>query len=530
MTEENLNGPDAAGASEDEQLTALIDGELSEAEKVEIEKRLAADPRLRARYEKLRAVDDFLGRLELPSVSPEMTTRTMELVTGVVQKELRAARRRARVGAILFFLLLAALSVGAFVAADRVFRGRLKPSVDDRDYPVFSRLDALEAVGTLAFLRELQTLPAFAGEGAGPDGGFAPPEPPRDGRPFSDRAPDGGFAPPEPPRGGRPFSDRAPDGGFAPPGPPREGPPFSGRGPGAEPRETSLSAELGSDDLFLKKIRYTNLSRAERKKYRELYDAVMAEPDAAQLDRTLIRFGNWFRDRLTETERNRLRSEPESGRLALVERLLRESAGRRFSRRSGGRRASFAPSRDPREWLTEMKNALPEELREESLDVRDDLRAFTRQRFEERRKDGAEPSRTDRRILDDFVEAQGFDYFADRLSDRAKEYLASRSDEEKARLVAQLIRLHFFSRVVGRGPHPHGGPDLRSASAGSESTAALAETLRNLPEEEREELLSLPDDEMYELLLNIHQSRERKNGPPSRFSPPDFPKRAGQED
>ena len=278
------------------------------------------------------------------------------------------------------------------------------------------------------------------------------------------------------------------------------------------------------------KIRYTNLSRAERKKYRELYDAVMAEPDAAQLDRTLIRFGNWFRDRLTETERNRLRSEPESGRLALVERLLRESAGRRFSRRSGGRRASFAPSRDPREWLTEMKNALPEELREESLDVRDDLRAFTRQRFEERRKDGAEPSRTDRRILDDFVEAQGFDYFADRLSDRAKEYLASRSDEEKARLVAQLIRLHFFSRVVGRGPHPHGGPDLRSASAGSESTAALAETLRNLPEEEREELLSLPDDEMYELLLNIHQSRERKNGPPSRFSPPDFPKRAGQED
>ena len=157
MTEENLNGPDAAGASEDEQ----------------IEKRLAADPRLRARYEKLRAVDDFLGRLELPSVSPEMTTRTMELVTGVVQKELRAARRRARVGAILFFLLLAALSVGAFVAADRVFRGRLKPSVDDRDYPVFSRLDALEAVGTLAFLRELQTLPAFAGEGAGPDGGFS---------------------------------------------------------------------------------------------------------------------------------------------------------------------------------------------------------------------------------------------------------------------------------------------------------------------------------------------------------------------
>ena len=508
MTEENLNGPDAAGASEDEQLTALIDGELSEAEKVEIEKRLAADPRLRARYEKLRAVDDFLGRLELPSVSPEMTTRTMELVTGVVQKELRAARRRARVGAILFFLLLAALSVGAFVAADRVFRGRLKPSVDDRDYPVFSRLDALEAVGTLSFLRELQTLPAFAGEESGPDGGFAPPEPPRVGRPFSDRGPDGGFAPPEPPRDGRPFP---------------------GRGPGAAP----LSAELSSDDLLLKKIRYTNLSRAERKKYRDFYDAVMAEPDAERLDRTLIRFGNWFRDRLTETERNRLRSEPESGRLAMVERLFRESAGRRFSGRPGGRRAPFAaphPSRPPREWLTEMKNGLPEELREESLDVRDDLRAFTRRRFEEGRKDGAEPSRPDRRILDDFVEAQGFDYFADRLSDRAKEYLASRSDEEKARLVAQLIRLHFFSRVVERGPHPHGGPDLRSASAGSESTADLAETLRNLPEEEREELLSLPDDEMYELLLNIHQSRERRNGPPSRFSPPDFPKRAGQED
>ena len=71
------------------------------------------------------------------------------------------------------------------------------------------------------------------------------------------------------------------------------------------------------------------------------------------------------------------------------------------------------------------------------------------------------------------------------------------------------------------------GPTRKKPVSASESTADLAETLRGLSEETREELLSLPDDELYEVLLQIHR-RRAAGGPPNRFSPGPPPQEGGR--
>ncbi|MBR5415357.1 MAG: hypothetical protein IK105_05420 [Thermoguttaceae bacterium] len=490
------NNPD------DELLTAFLDGELSEAEKTETEKRLEADPRLRARLERLRAVDDFLNRLELLPTDREMTANTMEILTGVVQKEIRAAEARRRRFQFLFLLVVVLAAAGAFFLGTRVFRWRF--SADDRDAPVISRYDALEAVGSLAFLKQLRAIPDFGGEDAGE-------EKSAESAPESD-APDGASAesgpPPAPRRRGRP-------------------------GRFSEDRSLSLSAEINPDELFLKKILYANLPRKQRAKYRALYEEIAADPDAARLDETLIRFGNWFRYRLTETERSRYRAESDEGRLLLVRELLREKAARAAGPRGGspGRfegpgARGFSP-RPPESVLADLKKDLPEELRDESLDVRSELREFAARYFEENRAGRPGPDRLFHGLIEQFVEAKGAAYFTDRLSEKGKAYMEARSDEEKNHLIARLIRIDLYSKEAERARFSFRGPRGGRRSAASESTADLAETLRGLSEETREELLSLPDDELYEVLLQIHR-RRAAGGPPNRFSPGPPPQEGGR--
>ncbi|MBO7726173.1 MAG: hypothetical protein J6S40_06855 [Thermoguttaceae bacterium] len=301
MTDENRDITAEAKSSDDEQLTAFIDGELSDADRAEVVERLASDPALRVLYEKLRAVDDYLSRIEPESVSPDLTTRTMELVTQEVRKDYRAARTRSRLFSLLFFLFQAALAVGAFFAAERYFHWR--------DYTVYSRLDALEAVGTLSFLKELSKNPFFG-----------------DGEPLSLERDE--IAP----------SDQEP--ADAPPG---ASP--SAAGTGQDESLVPPTAELNPDDLFLRRIRFQSLSPELRRKYRCLCRAISNEPDAERLNQTLIRFGNWFSERLTESQRNRFRSETdEENRLARVEQLLLEPRPRS---RPGNRLVRFSGSPTP---------------------------------------------------------------------------------------------------------------------------------------------------------------------------------------
>jgi anti-sigma factor RsiW len=56
-------------------IQALADGELDAADALSVEHRLAADPRLAAEYERVRALKRALGALQRPAVSPAFEAR-----------------------------------------------------------------------------------------------------------------------------------------------------------------------------------------------------------------------------------------------------------------------------------------------------------------------------------------------------------------------------------------------------------------------------------------------------------------------
>lgn len=521
MTDPNLSEPIPENNPDDEILTAFLDGELPEAEKAETEARLEAEPQFRARLEKLRAAGHFLDLLETLQGSRDITGNTMEILTGVVQKEIHDTRRRHRRLILLFFPILLLGAVVLFFLADLGVQFYLKRySPDDRDYPVYSHLDALKAVQSLAFLKRLNEIPYFS-RNADFTGA---PSPGTEG-PSADG--------PEPASG---FSDGDDSGPSGEPDRSRQGPPeerFTVPPGGAPFRPRYENQIFAPFEIVLQKAEYNSLAETERKKYRELYNSIAADPESPVLEKTLVRFGNWFWNGLSETDRGQFWAEPEESRLELVQKFLSEGRGRlpSFPPR-------YAPGRDfhpggpsgfpaPPPWASHRrinwKNALPEQLRRENLDVREEFHAFLKERAEEEPEQRPGGYRRFRERVDQFVAEKGIGFFTARLTEEGKEYIESQSEEEQSRLIGLLIQI---SLVSGRGegrhvppPQPRGG---EMSFPGTESTADLAETLQTLPEKTREELLSLPADEMYSRLLLLHRGggeppvRHRPSAPPSR--------------
>lgn len=117
---------EAANDPDDELLTAFLDGELSNEEKERLEKRLAAEPELAERYQKLRFAGRLVESLAPAPVNDRLTASTMEMLSAVVQKEIAAAeKRRFRQTllwlAIFFFAGLATFALGRWSVA-RYFR------------------------------------------------------------------------------------------------------------------------------------------------------------------------------------------------------------------------------------------------------------------------------------------------------------------------------------------------------------------------------------------------------------------------
>ena len=212
----------------------------------------------------------------------------------------------------------------------------------------------------------------------------------------------------------------------------------------------------------------------------------------------------------------------------------------------------------------DIKTVLPEELREENLGVLDG------ELFEFGKNIPADDPIRDRpdakeRILYRFITERGVDSFTALLSDRGKSYIEPLPEEQKIRLIGQLILTGLYERFGQRpptgprhsaappsdfenrpatpppgAPSPDGGPDgprearppreFPPAERGffwkNETTGELAKTLRGLPDRQLDELLRLPDDEMYVRLLVLHwgidpqqMGRQKNGGPP----PPRYP-------
>ena len=201
----------------------------------------------------------------------------------------------------------------------------------------------------------------------------------------------------------------------------------------------------------------------------------------------------------------------------------------------------------------DIKYVLPEELREENLEALDgELLEFGKNIPADDPVRGRPDAKE--RILYRFITERGVDSFTALLSDRGKGYIEPLPEEQKIRLIGLMILSGLYERLgpqspSGPGPGPRdfgnrrgpddgppgdrrppGGepgetpPDNPPAERGffwkNETTGELAKTLRGLPERQRDELLRLPDEEMYARLLVLHwgidpqMGRQENGGPP----------------
>jgi hypothetical protein len=149
-----------------QQLVAYLDGELDAGASQQIEERLATDPQLRIRLQRLDRTWEMLDELESPQLGEVFAQSTLEMVTVAAAEEAErvqaeAPHRRRRRWAIVGGGLLAAAAAGFLVGA------LLAPDPNReliRDLPVLENLDRYCQIDDIEFLRMLQREGLFAEE------------------------------------------------------------------------------------------------------------------------------------------------------------------------------------------------------------------------------------------------------------------------------------------------------------------------------------------------------------------------------
>lgn len=505
----SVNDPD------DELLTAFLDDELSAEEKVNTQRRLTNEPQLAERLEKLRMAGKLVESLAMAPPDEHLTAATIETLTALVRREIQSAERRRFWRTFLFVLIFSLAGIAAFGLGSRFFSGFFSLGVRPQkaDEPVIARLEALEIVGDFEFLNALLESGLFAKT--------------------AQTAP------------------KTTDG-----------------------KSSSASGDLSrqSDQTvtFLLSARFERMTREDKNSYRALYRQIDSAPNRDELFGLLERLERWFWFDLHENDRYGYWQLPQNERLAEIRRLIEhgpQTANRpnvppefrdgpdgslddppiHAQGRSGGMQGR--KTRD-------VKLSLPEELRQEDFgSVPLDIVLFVREKYQG--KFSTDPKE---QILFDFISTKGIDSFIALLSDAGKKYMEPLSDDQKTRLIGLLILADMHEKRVqmkfggppfdpnepnreqarGKGDGernenfrpPFDPPeDDGSASAGyywkTESTKELAETLKKLPQAKRDELLSLPDDEMYSQLLVLHWGFDPKQVNPNQNAPqaggPNFP-------
>ena len=150
----------------DEQLVAYLDGELEQAERAQVERRLAQDEEFRDRLRTLQRSWDALDLLPRSSAGDAFTSTTVGLIAAQQQElatqavRLVSARRSQR-----WVALVLAGVVAATVGFALVFR---QLSDDDRalvrDLPVIEQVDELTYTPSVAFLEKLAKEGLFLAE------------------------------------------------------------------------------------------------------------------------------------------------------------------------------------------------------------------------------------------------------------------------------------------------------------------------------------------------------------------------------
>jgi anti-sigma factor RsiW len=143
-----------------ENLVAYLDGELDEADTLDVERTLTESAEIRQEVEALSRTWDLLDQLPRVRASSEFTERTMASIQSASAVETTSpwispeARRK-----IWLASLLAGLA--ACAALGFFFTNRGLPEETEalmRDLPVIEQVDLYEEVGNVEFLRELKQL------------------------------------------------------------------------------------------------------------------------------------------------------------------------------------------------------------------------------------------------------------------------------------------------------------------------------------------------------------------------------------
>lgn len=163
MNERTTNDSDLL----EEELVAYLDGELPDADRARIEKRLASDVSCQRKLAQLQKAWDLLDMLQKSEPGAEFTRSTVEMVAIQQEKEAELWQSTVKRSQAVWFIgggLAIALSL-----AGGFFLARYQLEAPDRkllqDMPVIERVDQYRHAESVEFLERLRQEGLFAGEG-----------------------------------------------------------------------------------------------------------------------------------------------------------------------------------------------------------------------------------------------------------------------------------------------------------------------------------------------------------------------------
>jgi anti-sigma factor RsiW len=145
-------------------LVAYLDGELNEAESLQLRTKLERSASARHEAESLKRTWILLDALPRPEARPDLSAQTVSLVLAGGHPDDPFVNVAARVASQLGRLvLLAAIAVGGGAAAYAAVRwGWPDPSARlAEDLSVVEHLDEYQDLGSFEFLQELDAMPEF---------------------------------------------------------------------------------------------------------------------------------------------------------------------------------------------------------------------------------------------------------------------------------------------------------------------------------------------------------------------------------
>ncbi|MBN8603437.1 MAG: hypothetical protein J0M26_20545 [Planctomycetes bacterium] len=143
--------------SDQELLTAFLDGELTAEENAQLQQRLASDPKLKNQLESMRSTWNMLDELPQTPADIKLTQTTMELVA----LDIKTQQKKRRTSWWLFSLATVVIGVlgGLLLANFQVRRERtnlLRDLPVLANFQVFRELDSVDILPELAKLKHLE--------------------------------------------------------------------------------------------------------------------------------------------------------------------------------------------------------------------------------------------------------------------------------------------------------------------------------------------------------------------------------------